>query len=188
MSQKNTVLAGLLFSALAFSVQAVSTVELQTGQGVITIEFDAAKAPKTVENFLKYAKDGHYNGTIFHRVIPGFMIQGGGFDKEMKEKPTGAPLINEGKNGLKNLRGTIAMARRADPNSATAQFFINHKDNPSLDYPQPDGAGYAVFGKVTKGIEVVDKIAQVPTGNRGMHQNVPVTPVVIESVKILSDK
>ena len=116
------------------------------------------------------------------------MIQGGGFDKEMKEKPTGAPLINEGKNGLKNLRGTIAMARRADPNSATAQFFINHKDNPSLDYPQPDGAGYAVFGKVTKGIEVVDKIAQVPTGNRSMHQNVPVTPVVIESVKILSDK
>ncbi len=188
MSQKITVLAGLLFSALAFSVQAAPTVELQTGQGVITIEFDAAKAPKTVENFLKYAKDGHYNGTIFHRVIPGFMIQGGGFDKEMKEKPTGAPLINEGKNGLKNLRGTIAMARRADPNSATAQFFINHKDNPSLDYPQPDGAGYAVFGKVTKGIEVVDKIAQVPTGNRGMHQNVPVTPVVIESVKILSDK
>ena len=188
MSQKITVLAGLLFSALAFSVQAAPTVELQTGQGVITIEFDAAKAPKTVENFLKYAKDGHYNGTIFHRVIPGFMIQGGGFDKEMKEKPTGAPLNNEGKNGLKNLRGTIAMARRADPNSATAQFFINHKDNPSLDYPQPDGAGYAVFGKVTKGIEVVDKIAQVPTGNRGMHQNVPVTPVVIESVKILSDK
>ena len=188
MSQKTTVLAGLLFSALAFSVQAAPTVELQTGQGVITIEFDAAKAPNTVENFLKYAKDGHYNGTIFHRVIPGFMIQGGGFDKEMKEKPTGAPLINEGKNGLKNLRGTIAMARRADPNSATAQFFINHKDNPSLDYPQPDGAGYAVFGKVTKGIEVVDKIAQVPTGNRGMHQNVPVTPVVIESVKILSDK
>ena len=188
MSQKITVLAGLLFSALAFSVQAAPTVELQTGQGVITIEFDAAKAPKTVENFLKYAKDGHYNGTIFHRVIPGFMIQGGGFDKEMKEKPTGAPLINEGKNGLKNLRGTIAMARRTDPNSATAQFFINHKDNPSLDYPQPDGAGYAVFGKVTKGIEVVDKIAQVPTGNRGMHQNVPVTPVVIESVKILSDK
>ena len=188
MSQKTTVLAGLLFSAIAFSVQAAPTVELQTGQGVITIEFDAAKAPKTVENFLKYAKDGHYNGTIFHRVIPGFMIQGGGFDKEMKEKPTGAPLINEGKNGLKNLRGTIAMARRADPNSATAQFFINHKDNPSLDYPQPDGAGYAVFGKVTKGIEVVDKIAQVPTGNRGMHQNVPVTPVVIESVKILSDK
>ncbi len=188
MSQKNTVLAGLLFSALAFSVQAAPTVELQTGQGVITIEFDAAKAPKTVENFLKYAKDGHSNNTIFHRVIPGFMIQGGGFDKEMKEKPTGAPLINEGKNGLKNLRGTIAMARRADPNSATAQFFINHKDNPSLDYPQPDGAGYAVFGKVTKGIEVVDKIAQVPTGNWGMHQNVPVTPVVIESVKILSDK
>ena len=188
MSQKTTVLAGLLFSALAFSVQAAPTVELQTGQGVITIEFDAAKAPKTVENFLKYAKDGHYNGTIFHRVIPGFMIQGGGFDKDMKEKPTGAPLINEGKNGLKNLRGTLAMARRADPNSATAQFFINHKDNPSLDYPQPDGAGYAVFGKVTKGIEVVDKIAQVPTGNRGMHQNVPVTPVVIESVKILSDK
>ena len=163
-------------------------VKLQTNFGAITLELDAEKAPKTVENFLAYVKAGHYDNTVFHRVIGSFMIQGGGFDKEMKEKPTGAPLINEGKNGLKNLRGTIAMARRADPNSATAQFFINHKDNPSLDYPQPDGAGYAVFGKVTKGIEVVDKIAQVPTGNRGMHQNVPVTPVVIESVKILSDK
>ena len=182
------VLAGLLFSALAFSAHAAPTVELQTGLGAIVIEFDAAKAPKTVENFMKYAKEGHYNGTIFHRVIPGFMIQGGGFDKDMKEKPTGATVVNEGKNGLKNLRGTIAMARRADPNSASAQFFINHKDNPGLDYPQPDGAGYAVFGKVTKGIDVVDKIAQVATGNRSGHQNVPVEPVVVQSVKILSDK
>ena len=180
--------AALLFSVLAGSVLAAPTVEMQTSQGVIAIEFYAAKAPKTVENFLKYAKNGHYNGLIFHRVIPGFMIQGGGFDKEMKEKPTDPSIENEGKNGLKNLRGTIAMARRADPNSASAQFFINHKDNPGLDYPQPDGAGYAVFGKVIKGIEVVDKIAAVPTGNRGGHQNVPLTPVIIESVKILADK
>ena len=165
----------------------IVTIEMEDG-GIIRAELYPEIAPNTVRNFISLVKKGFYDGTIFHRVIPGFMIQGGGFDKEMKEKPTGAPLINEGKNGLKNLRGTIAMARRADPNSATAQFFINHKDNPSLDYPQPDGAGYAVFGKVTKGIEVVDKIAQVPTGNRGMHQNVPVTPVVIESVKILSDK
>ena len=165
----------------------IVTFELENGD-VIKAELYPEIAPNTVNNFISLVNRGFYNALIFHRVIPGFMIQGGGFDKEMKEKPTGAPLINEGKNGLKNLRGTIAMARRADPNSATAQFFINHKDNPSLDYPQPDGAGYAVFGKVTKGIEVVDKIAQVPTGNRGMHQNVPVTPVVIESVKILSDK
>ena len=165
----------------------IVTIEMEDG-GIIRAELYPEIAPNTVRNFVSLVKKGFYDGVIFHRVIPGFMIQGGGFDKEMKEKPTGAPLINEGKNGLKNLRGTIAMARRADPNSATAQFFINHKDNPSLDYPQPDGAGYAVFGKVTKGIEVVDKIAQVPTGNRGMHQNVPVTPVVIESVKILSDK
>ncbi len=183
-----TVLAGLFFSTLALSALAAPSVEMQTTMGSIVIEFDAAKAPKTVENFLKYAKSGHYDGTIFHRVIPGFMIQGGGFDPEMKEKPTGDSVINEGRNGLKNLRGTIAMARRPDPNSATAQFFINHKDNPGLDYPQPDGAGYAVFGKVTKGIEVVDKIAQVATGNRGMHQNVPLEPVLIKTVKILSDK
>ena len=178
-------IAGLVLSAASL---AAPTVEMQTNQGKIVIEFDAVKAPKSVENFLQYAKSGHYDGTIFHRVIDGFMIQGGGFTKDMTEKPTNAPIPNEAKNGLKNLRGTIAMARRNEPNSATAQFFINHRDNAGLDYPAHDGWGYAVFGKVTQGMEVVDKIAKVPTGNRGFHQNVPLDPVVIQSVKILSDK
>ena len=181
----SAAIAGLLLSATSL---AAPTVEMQTSQGKIVIEFDAVKAPKSVENFLQYAKSGHYDGTIFHRVIDGFMIQGGGFTKDMTEKPTNAPIPNEAKNGLKNLRGTIAMARRNEPNSATAQFFINHRDNAGLDYPAHDGWGYAVFGKVTQGMEVVDKIAKVPTGNRGFHQNVPLDPVVIQSVKILSDK
>ena len=181
-------LAGLLLSAAAFAATAAPRVEMQTTLGKITLELDAAKAPKSVENFLQYARSGQYDGTIFHRVIDGFMIQGGGFTKEMNEKPTKAPIANEAKNGLKNLRGSIAMARRADPHSATAQFFINHRDNPNLDYPAHDGWGYAVFGKVTEGMDVVDKIAKVKTGNRGMHQNVPVEPVIIESVKILSEK
>ena len=181
----SATLAGLVLSVAAL---AAPSVEMQTSQGKIVIEFDAAKAPKTVENFLKYAKSGHYDGTIFHRVIEGFMIQGGGFTKDMSEKPTQGQIPNEAKNGLKNQRGTIAMARRGDPHSATAQFFINHRDNTGLDYPAHDGWGYAVFGKVTQGMEVVDKIARVSTGNRGMHQNVPLEPVVIQSVKILSDK
>lgn len=181
-------LAGLLLSAAAFAATAAPRVEMQTTLGKITLELDAAKAPKSVENFLQYARSGQYDGTIFHRVIDGFMIQGGGFTKEMNEKPTKAPIANEAKNGLKNLRGSIAMARRADPHSATAQFFINHRDNPNLDYPAHDGWGYAVFGKVTEGMDVVDKIAKVKTGNRGMHQNVPIEPVIIESVKVLSDK
>jgi cyclophilin family peptidyl-prolyl cis-trans isomerase len=176
---------GALLSVAAF---AAPTVEMQTSQGSIVIELDSEKAPNTVQNFLQYTKDGYYNGTIFHRVMDGFMIQCGGFTKDMSEKQTGSPIQNEAKNGLKNLRGTIAMARRPDPHSATAQFFINHKDNAMLDYPGQDGWGYAVFGKVVKGIDVVDKIAKVPTGNRGMHQNVPVEPVVIQSVKIISDK
>jgi cyclophilin family peptidyl-prolyl cis-trans isomerase len=173
---------------LATVVIAAPSVEMQTSAGPIVIELDAEKAPVTVGNFLKYAQAGHYDGTIFHRVIDGFMIQGGGFTPSMEEKKTGAPIANEAKNGLKNRRGTIAMARRPDPNSATAQFFINHKDNPSLDYPGHDGWGYAVFGKVVLGIEIVDRIAGAPTGNRGAHQNVPVDPIVIESVRILSDK
>ena len=163
-------------------------IKLHTNFGVITLELDADKAPETVKNFIDYVQAGHYDGTIFHRVIDGFMIQGGGFTKEMNEKPTKAPIANEAKNGLKNLRGSIAMARRADPHSATAQFFINHRDNPNLDYPAHDGWGYAVFGKVTEGMDVVDKIAKVKTGNRGMHQNVPAEPIIIESVKVLSDK
>ena len=180
--------AALAIATAATAAAAAPSVEMQTSQGRLVIELNADKAPATVENFLKYVKDGHYDGTIFHRVIDGFMIQGGGFTASMEEKKTGKPIQNEAKNGLKNQRGTIAMARRADPNSATAQFFINHRDNTALDYPGQDGWGYAVFGKVTQGLDVVDKIARVPTGNRGMHQNVPVEPVVIQSVKILSDK
>jgi cyclophilin family peptidyl-prolyl cis-trans isomerase len=179
------LIAGAMLSIAAF---AAPTVEMQTSQGTILIELDSEKSPKTVQNFLQYTRDGYYNDTIFHRVIDGFMIQGGGFTKNMNEKQTGSAIQNEAKNGLKNLRGTIAMARRGDPHSATAQFFINHKDNAMLDYPGQDGWGYAVFGKVVKGLDVVDKIAKVPTGNRGMHQNVPVEPVVIQSVKVVSDK
>jgi cyclophilin family peptidyl-prolyl cis-trans isomerase len=174
-----------MFSVVAL---AAPSIEMQTSMGTIVIELDSEKAPVTVKNFLHYAKDGFYNGSIFHRVMDGFMIQGGGFTKDMGEKPTAGQIINESQNGLKNQRGTIAMARRADPNSASSQFFINHKDNSSqLDYPL-NGGGYTVFGKVTLGMEVVDKIARVPTGNRGMHQNVPLEPVVIQSVKIITDK
>ena len=180
------VLAFAFFACAA--AMAAPNVELTTSMGQIVIELDEAKAPKTVQNFLKYAGDGFYNGTIFHRVIDGFMIQGGGFGKGMEEKPTGAPIQNEARNGLKNQRGTIAMARRSDPHSATAQFFINHRDNATLDYPSPDGWGYAVFGKVLKGMDVVDRIARVPAGNRGMHRDVPVEPVVIQTVRILSEK
>ena len=180
----------LATAALTISMAALAapSVEMQTSAGKIVIELNADKAPGTVSNFLKYAKEGHYDGTIFHRVIDGFMIQGGGFTADMSEKKAGAPIQNEAKNGLKNQRGTIAMARRPDPHSATAQFFINHKDNTMLDYPGHDGWGYAVFGKVTQGLDIVDKIAKVPTGNSGMHQNVPTQPVIIQSVKVLSDK
>ena len=177
--------AGLMLSASAL---ASPSVEMQTSMGSIVIELNSEKAPITVKNFLQYAKDGFYNGTIFHRTIEGFMIQGGGFTKDMAEKPTAGEIKNEAQNGLKNERGTIAMARRQDPHSATAQFFINHKDNASLDYPSPDGWGYAVFGKVVQGMDVVDKIAKTPTGNRGMHRNVPVEPITIQSVKVISDK
>jgi len=176
---------GLMLSATTL---ASPNVEMQTSRGMIIIELDSGKAPKTVQNFLQYTKDGFYNGTIFHRVMDGFMIQAGGFTADMNEKPTGSPIPNEGKNGLRNLRGSIAMARRQDPNSATAQFFINHKDNAGLDFPSPDGSGYAVFGKVVQGLDVVDKIAKSPTGNRNGHQNVPLEPVVIQSIKVISDK
>ena len=163
-------------------------IKLTTNHGVITLELNAEKAPETAANFTQYVKDGHYDNTIFHRVIDGFMIQGGGFDKAMNQKSTKAPIENEGRNGLRNNRGTLAMARKPDPNSATAQFFINHNDNDFLNAPGQDGWGYAVFGKVTQGMDVVDKMAQVPTANAGMHQNVPQTPIVIESVKIISEK
>lgn len=157
---------------------------LSTSHGDIEIELNQDKAPKSVENFLKYVDKGHYNGTIFHRVIPGFMVQGGGFDANMQQKPTDAPIMNEANNGLHNTRGTLAMARTSSPHSATSQFFINHADNAFLNYGARD-MGYAVFGKVVKGMEVVDKIAAVPTTTRGMHQNVPSEPVELISAKRL---
>ncbi len=161
-------------------------VEFVTTLGDFTVQLDPQRAPKTVANFLDYVKSGFYKGTIFHRVIPGFMVQGGGFTADMQQKPTRPPIPLESRNGLRNLRGTIAMARTGDPNSATAQFFINVVDNPSLDYPQPDGNGYAVFGKVVQGMNVIDKIVAQPTKDVGPYQNVPVKPIVIESAKLIN--
>ncbi|RKP54528.1 peptidylprolyl isomerase [Pararobbsia silviterrae] len=162
-------------------------VELHTNHGVIKIELNAEKAPKTVENFLNYVKSGHYDGTVFHRVIDGFMIQGGGFAQGMDQKPTEAPVANEADNGLKNERGTLAMARTNDPHSATAQFFINVKDNDFLNFssPTPQGWGYCVFGKIVEGLDVVDAIKKVKTGNKGFHQDVPVEDVVIEKAVVV---
>ena len=159
---------------------------IETSMGTITLELDDAKAPETVANFVKYAKDGHYDGTIFHRVIDGFMIQGGGFTKDMNQKETRKPIRNEAMNGLKNLRGTIAMARTMVVDSATSQFFINLVDNGFLDFqsPTPQGFGYAVFGKVTDGMSVVDAIAKVKTGFAGPHQNVPETAIVIKKITV----
>lgn len=182
-----SLIAGLsLFSSIA-SVHAEDAprVSLKTNMGEIVLELNPEKAPKSVENFLAYVKAGHYKGTVFHRVIDGFMIQGGGQDKNMKDKPTRAPIRNEAANGLKNERYSVAMARTGDPHSATAQFFINVADNTFLDHPGRDGWGYAVFGKVVKGMDVVDQIKSVPTTDRGMNQNVPVKPVVIESAAII---
>jgi len=179
-------LGAALVASSVTSWAADPQVELKTSMGVIRLALNQDKAPKTVDNFLAYVKSGHYKGTTFHRVIPGFMIQGGGFSADMTEKPTRAPIINEAGNGLKNEVGTIAMARTMDPNSATAQFFINVNDNRSLNRPSPDGFGYAVFGRVVDGMEVVNKIVAVPTGNRGMHQNVPRMPVVIEDATLIS--
>ncbi len=183
-------LAGLalsagLFAAGGAAAQTSPQVELKTSLGAIVLELDAAKAPKTVANFLQYVNSKHYDGTVFHRVMDGFMIQGGGFTADMQQKPTQAPIPLEARNGLKNDRYTVAMARTGDPNSATAQFFINVANNASLNAPQPDGHGYAVFGKVVRGTDVVDKIRAVATGNRGMHQNVPTTAVTIVSARVL---
>ena len=159
-------------------------ITLSTNLGNIVLELDADKAPVTVENFLSYVKSGFYNGTIFHRVIDGFMIQGGGFDSSMKQKPTAKPIKNEANNGLKNNKYTIAMARTSIPDSATSQFFINVSNNDFLNYPGQDGWGYCVFGKVTEGTDVVDKIQKVATGNSAGHQDVPREPVTILSVTI----
>jgi peptidyl-prolyl cis-trans isomerase B (cyclophilin B) len=164
-------------------------VELHTNHGVLKIELNAEKAPKTVENFLTYVKQGHYDGTVFHRVIDGFMIQGGGFTPGMDQKPTNEPVDNEADNGLKNEKGTLAMARTNDPHSATAQFFINVSDNDFLNHssPTPQGWGYAVFGKVVDGLDIVEKIRKVKTGSKGFHQDVPVDDVVIEKAVVVEE-
>jgi cyclophilin family peptidyl-prolyl cis-trans isomerase len=177
-----------MMAAIAGATNTVKTLTavMTTSAGSLTLELDAARAPQTVSNFVAYVNAGHYTGTVFHRVIDGFMIQGGGFTAQMVQKPTRAPIRNEATNGLKNKRGTIAMARTMVVDSATSQFFINLTDNHFLDYraSNPRGYGYAVFGRVIGGMEVVDKIAKVKTGNNGFHQNVPVEPVVITAVTI----
>jgi peptidyl-prolyl cis-trans isomerase A (cyclophilin A) len=171
-----TVMVTTLAAVPAFAQK----VRLATSMGDVVVELDAARAPKTVANFLQYVRARHYDGTVFHRVIATFMIQGGGFNADMVQKPTKPPIELESRNGLKNLRGTLAMARTADPNSASAQFFVNVVDNPFLDVENArDGQGYAVFGRVIEGMDVVDKIKGVPVGNRGAFQNVPLTAVTI---------
>lgn len=191
-SRRNSLLAiagiaaaALIGSAPALAQDAAPKVKIATSMGDIVVQLDAAKAPKTVENFLSYVKDKHYDGTIFHRVMGDFMIQGGGFTADMQQKATKAPIPLEASNGLKNDKYTIAMARTSNPNSATSQFFINVKNNDMLNAPNPDGHGYAVFGKVVSGTDVVDKIKAVATGSKGPHQNVPNTPVVIESATLV---
>jgi peptidyl-prolyl cis-trans isomerase A (cyclophilin A) len=179
------LVAAAATSVAAQDKAAAPRVLLATSLGDITVQLDPEKAPKTVANFLDYVKSGHYDGTVFHRVMDGFMIQGGGFTADMAQKPTRAPIPLEAKNGLKNERGTVAMARTAVADSATSQFFINVVDNSRLDYPSPDGNGYAVFGRVVAGMDVVDKIRKVETGSKGGHQNVPVTPVLIRSATIV---
>lgn len=179
---------GLCLCSAGLVATAAPQVEFVTSEGRIVLELNAEKAPKSVDNFMRYAKDGFYNGTVFHRVIPNFMIQGGGFDTQLEQKSTRPPVQNEASNGLQNARGTIAMARTNQPHSATAQFFINHKNNNALDYPGHDGWGYAVFGKVIQGMDVVDKIAAAPTGNIKGMQNVPFKNVIIQTTNILSEK
>ena len=191
ISRRNSTLAlagialAATFSVAPTMAQEAPKVKLATSMGDIVVQLDPAKAPKSVENFLAYVNAKHYDGTIFHRVINGFMIQGGGFTADMVQKPTKSPIPLEASNGLKNDTYTIAMARTGAPDSATAQFFINVKDNAMLNAPQPDGHGYAVFGKVIQGTEVVDKIKAVATTNKGPYQNVPSTPVTITSATLL---
>ena len=178
--------AALAIAALATAVSAqAQKVRLATTAGDIVIQLDPQKAPRSSANFVDYVKAGHNDGTVFHRVIPGFMIQGGGLTADMKEKPTRPPVVLESRNGLSNLRGAVAMARTGDPNSATSQFFINVQDNTRLDAANSaDGNGYAVFGTVVSGMDVVDKIRAVPTGPQGMYDDVPKTPIIIKSAKV----
>lgn len=185
---ENNGTAGKIESKRAVKGQKPKMVKLDTTMGDIVIELDEKTAPVTVKNFLRYTEEGFYDGTIFHRIIKGFMIQGGGFTADMKQKEPHEPIVNEADNGLKNNRGTIAMARTRNPNSATCQFFINHKDNPSLNYMGPTRPGYAVFGKVVEGMDVVDKIASVKTMRKGMHRNVPVETISIKSAKVVYGK
>ncbi len=187
-----SILTLLTFGSIAHAedkktMSANQQVKLETSLGDIIIELDAAKAPVSAKNFIDYVDSSHFDGTIFHRVIPDFMAQGGGFDKDFKQKPTNAPIKNEADNGLKNTRGTLAMARTSDPDSASSQFFINLKDNSFLDFTSKtsQGWGYAVFGRVTEGMEVVDKMAGQPTGSNGPHQDVPKTPIVINKVSLI---
>ena len=195
---KNTLVASMLATLTSVAILSMAAddaaaaspnpkVLMKTSLGEIVIELYPEKAPKSVENFLKYVDDGFYNGLIFHRVIGNFMIQGGGFDKDMKQKTPRGPIPLESRNGLKNDVGTLAMARTSVPDSATAQFFINTANNASLNHPNPDGNGYAVFGKVVKGMETVEKIAKVKTGRSGPHGDVPAEPVMIESVARVSE-
>ena len=179
------VLAGLAQAAGA--EPALPRVKLETSAGEIVLELRPDKAPRSVENFLAYVRKGQYNGTVFHRVIPGFMVQGGGLDTRLSERPTGQPIQNEADNGLRNERYTVAMARTSEPHSATAQFFINVADNGFLNHtaPTPQGWGYAVFGKVVSGQAVVDRISATPTGNVGRYQNVPLTPITINAATLL---
>lgn len=179
-----SLVGSIVFSSAAWA-QALPRVKLATSAGDIVVELDQAKAPKTVENFLQYVKDKHYDGTVFHRVIDGFMIQGGGFTADMQQKPTRAPIALEASNGLKNDKYTIAMARTGNPDSATSQFFINVKDNAMLNAPKPDGYGYTVFGKVVAGTEVVDKIRAAPTGTKSGMENVPLDTITIQSASIV---
>ncbi len=182
MTKTALLLAALLVAASA----SAQTVKLQTSEGDIRIELNAEKAPKSVANFLQYVKAGHYNGVIFHRVIPSFMVQTGGYDAKLNQRPTKPPIPLEAGNGLSNLRGSIAMARTGDPNSATSQFFINVVDNPYLDAdPANPRSGYAVFGQVVEGMDVVDAIRAVKTGNKGFHQDVPVEDVIIEKAEVV---
>ena len=184
----------LLFFVLGLQMTLANAAPVQvlmeTSEGNIKLELDADKAPKSVANFVQYTKDKHYDGLVFHRVIKGFMIQGGGYDAQYDQRKTRAPIANEAKNGLKNARGTVAMARTSDPHSASSQFFINHSDdNGFLDYPGQDGWGYTVFGKVTEGMDVVDKIAAARTGNiPPFGRDVPVTPIVIRKVTVVEAK
>jgi len=178
------VLLAIGVACVSYAQEQTTKVVFQTTAGNFTVELYPDRAPKTVENFVQYVKDKHYNGTIFHRVIPNFMVQGGGFTLAMQQKATRSPVPLEANNKLKNDRGTIAMARTSDPNSATAQFFINVVDNQNLNAPRPDGYGYTVFGKVIQGMDTIDKIRTVPTTSAGMYQDVPQTPIVINSATL----